>query len=143
MLAGGYEMYKFSKSSLSRLETCHGDLQILFRTVILHRDCTILAGHRQKAEQDAAYTSGNSQLKWPKSKHNALPSLAVDVINYPIDWKKHNDIIYFAGFVMGIADILYSKNAMRHKIRWGGDWNQNHKVSDERFLDLVHFELIS
>jgi hypothetical protein len=27
-------------------------------------------------------------------------------------------------------------------IRWGGDWDQDGFVADERFLDMPHFELI-
>jgi peptidoglycan L-alanyl-D-glutamate endopeptidase CwlK len=43
---------------------------------------------------------------------------------------------------MGIADILFSKGIITHRIRYGGDWNQNKRVSDDQFGDYVHFEII-
>ena len=135
-------MPKFSQASFSKLTTCHLDLQALFFEVIRSRDCTVLEGYRNQVDQDKAYEEGNSKLKWPNGKHNNQPSLAVDVIKYPIDW---HDIIgncYFAGFCMGVAEMLYSQGKITHKIRWGGDFNQNNEVKDGKFLDIVHFEII-
>lgn len=135
-------MYKFSDRSQANLSECHGDLRVLFQEVILYRDCTILEGHRPKEKQDLAVERGNSTLKWPKSKHNSLPSMAVDVIPYPIDWEDKLAIAYFAGYVMRIADNLLSKKKMHHQLRWGGDWNHNNEVNDQKLIDLVHFELV-
>jgi len=128
--------YHYTKISKSRLDTCHDDLQKLFHVVIRTIDCTILCGHRTQKEQNDAYRTGHSQLTWPKSKHNTLPSHAVDVIPYPIDWKDRERMTLFAGFVLGIA------SSMGISIRWGGDWNQNWNVQDNSFDDLVHFELV-
>ncbi len=41
---------------------------------------------------------------------------------------------HFAGYVEGTAD------AHRIPIRWGGDWDRDHCLSDQTFDDLVHFE---
>ena len=45
-------MPKFSRKSLSKLETCDKRLQDLFLTVVKKFDCTILEGHRSKDRQN-------------------------------------------------------------------------------------------
>lgn len=135
-------MPMFSLSSLNRLSTCHEDLQILFKTVVEHFDCTVSVGHRGEAEQNQAVAEGRSKTPWPTSKHNSSPSMAADVYPYPIpEWKNSNDFVYFGGYVLGVADLLYKQGMMRHKVRWGGDWDMDHRDSDEKFFDLGHFEL--
>lgn len=129
-------MPKYSKTSKRRLADCHPRLQELFNEVIKHYDCSILCGRRTKAEQDAAYNSGTSKVKFPNSKHNPLPSLAVDAAPYPIDWNNHERFRHFAGFVQGVAA------AKGIKIRWGGDWDMDNDLYDQSFMDLVHFEVI-
>lgn len=131
-------MPKFSQRSLSRLETCHEDMQKLFKEVVKHFDCTIIEGRRGKEAQDEYFRTGKSKLKWPNSKHNAqTPDLsrAVDVAPYPIDWKDKERFYYFAGVVKGIA------TQMDIPLRWGGDWDQDTQVHDQTFFDLPHFEL--
>ena len=135
-------MPMFSESSRSRLITCHPDLQVLFYEVIKHFDCKVLEGHRGEEAQNAAFESGNSKLQWPHGKHNATPSMAVDVAPYPVVWKDLSRIHWFAGFVLGVAEMLKLSGKMTYGVRWGGDWNRNYDLSDEHGLrDLVHFEL--
>jgi|TARA_R100000750_G_C2307301_1_gene81111 hypothetical protein len=128
-------MPKFGKRSRSRLSTCDSRLQNLFNEIIKYFDCSILEGHRGEKEQNEAYAKGNSKLRYPDGKHNKIPSIAVDVVPYPIDWKDRERMTYFAGFVMGIA------SQMDLKIRWGGDWNMNTELKDNNFDDLPHFEI--
>lgn len=128
-------MPTFSQKSKDRLATCDARLQQVFNEVIKHFDCVILEGHRNQAAQDAAYAAGKSQLKWPNGKHNSMPSKAVDVMPFPIDWTDRERMTLFAGFVIGIA------TGMGIDIRWGGDWNEDTKVKDNRFDDLPHFEV--
>ena len=128
-------MYKFGKRSKKNLSEAHPLLQELFEEVIQIYDCSVIEGHRPKAEQDKAYYAGKSQLKFPKSKHNKTPSLAVDVCPYPIDWNDSKRFYYFAGIVMGVAD------SMGIDIRWGGDWSGDNDFKDQTFHDLPHFEL--
>lgn len=136
-------MPRFSISSITRLETCHPELQFLFNTIIQTFDCSILIGHRDEVEQREAFQTGKSKLNWPDSKHNSFPSMAVDVSSYPIDWSNTKMFYWFAGYVLGIADQLFREGKMKYKIRWGGDWNHNFNLSDEKGLsDLVHFELL-
>ena len=128
-------MPSFSQTSKDRLATCDARLQRVFNEVIKYFDCTVVQGHRGQAEQDAAFAAGKSQLKWPNGNHNSMPSKAIDVIPYPIDWSDRERMTLFAGFVMGIAQ------GMGIDIRWGGDWNENTKVKDNSFDDLPHFEV--
>jgi len=117
----------FSMKSRERLLTCHPDLQRLFNEVIKVVDCTVICGHRTRAEQDKALREGRSLAQWPRSKHNGLPSLAVDVGPYPIDWTDHVRWDAFAVIVKGIAARL------NIKVRWGGDF--------KRLVDKPHWEL--
>lgn len=129
-------MTAFGKASQEKLATCDPRLQKVFNEVIKHFDCTVIEGHRGEAAQNKAFAEGKSKLKYPQGKHNKTPSLAADVLPYPIDWNDTNRMRYFAGFVVGIAA------TMGIKLRWGGDWNQNTELKDNSFNDLPHFELV-
>ena len=128
-------MPAYSEKSKAKLATCHPMLRTVFGTVIQAFDNTILCGHRGQKEQDAAFDSGRSRVKFPNGKHNQVPSLAVDTAPYPIDWKNIKRFIYFGGFVMGVAF------ALGIKLRWGGDWDSDTKLDDQNFNDYPHFEL--
>lgn len=129
-------MYKFGKSSEQKLQTCHVDLQAVLHRAIACVDFTILEGTRDEATQNAAYATGKSKLKFPQSKHNHSPSLAVDIAPYPIDWKNRERFSYLAGIVIATA------NEMDIALRWGGDWDKDGDLTDNHFDDLVHFELV-
>lgn len=126
----------FSSRSLAALGTAHPDLRRLFHEVVRHVDCTVLEGHRDHESQEQALVEGRSALAWPKSKHNAFPALAVDVVPYPINWLDTQRMHYFAGFVKGVA------LGLGIRIRWGGDWDGGTRTDDERLRDLPHFEII-
>lgn len=128
-------MPTLSRRSQDRLATCDPRLIQLMTAVSAHWDVLILEGHRTKQAQDAAKAAGNSKLAWPNSRHNSLPSRAVDAAPLPLDWSDRERFSLFAGFVLGIA----AEQGI--KLRWGGDWNQDTQVGDNRFDDLVHFEL--
>lgn len=136
-------MPKFSQSSFSKLSTCHRDLQVIFFEVIKYFDCTVIEGHRGQEAQDKAFQEGKSQLKWPDGKHNQSPSMAVDVAPYPIDWYNYKRMYWFGGFVMGIAQKLKDEGKITHTLRFGGDWDRDYDILDNRFNDLVHFELVT
>lgn len=128
-------MPRFGRSSKKQLKTCNKSLQELFNEVIKHFDCTIIEGYRNESDQNSAVANGFSKAMYPNGRHNKLPSDAVDVAPYPIDWDDTERFIYFAGFVKGIA------SQMDINIIWGGDWNNNTQLKDNNFQDLVHFEL--
>ncbi len=129
--------YYFSNKSAKNLDTCDRRLQRLFIEVIRHVDCTIIEGHRGEERQNelAMAPSKATQVRWPNSKHNSTPSLAVDVAIYPIDWQDRERQSLFAGYVIGVA------RGMGMELRWGGDWDRDFYVHDNKFDDLVHFEL--
>lgn len=128
-------MPRFSRASEAALASAHPDLQRLFREVIKYADCKVLEGHRDKVAQDAAVATGHSKVRWPKSKHNSLPSLAVDVVPYPINWKDTKRFYFLAGFVKGVASQLGLI------VRWGGDWDSDGDFADQSFMDLPHYEI--
>ena len=128
-------MPKFSKKSKAKLNTCDKRLIELFNKVVKKFDCTIIEGHRSKDRQNKLFDEGKSKLQYPNGKHNATPSMAVDVAPYPIDWNDRERFTYFAGYVIGIA------YQMGLKIRWGGYWDMDTQVKDNNFDDLPHFEI--
>jgi len=122
-------MPSFGRRSKSRLGTCHNLLQEILEEAIKEYDFSVLCGHRGKEDQDAAFNSGNSKLKFPQSKHNKMPSLAVDIAPYPIDW---NNIDRFKDLGKIIKRIADEKGI---DLSWGGDWRS--------FKDYPHFQLDS
>jgi peptidoglycan L-alanyl-D-glutamate endopeptidase CwlK len=105
------------KASIEKLATCHDDLMLLVVDVAARieagdlftagiRDITVVCGHRGRAEQEKAFQAGNSKLTYPHSKHNKLPSLAVDLAPYPIDWKDREAFMVLRGFVLARAAVL-------------------------------------
>tara|TARA_Y100001963_G_scaffold57378_1_gene80296 strand:+ start:6566 stop:6973 length:408 start_codon:yes stop_codon:yes gene_type:complete len=128
-------MPKFGKRSRERLATCDKRLQDIFNEVIQFVDCSILEGHREEERQNALFDEGKTLVKYPDGRHNSNPSRAVDVTPYPVDWEDRERQTLFAGFVLGLAR---SKGI---KLRWGGDWDQDFQVMDNRFDDFPHFEL--
>lgn len=108
-----------------KLSTCHPELVRLI--VMVSKgidegdldyagvgDISVICGHREKAEQDKAVADGASETPWPRSKHNRIPSDAVDVVPFPIDWtdpawvKKLDTLhAYIAGVAQGIEIDLY------------------------------------
>jgi len=125
----------FGKKSKERLNTCDSKLQKVFNEVIKHVDCSVLEGHREKDRQNKLYEEGKTKVKYPNGRHNRQPSSAVDVTPYPVDWKDRERQTLFAGFVIGVA------SQMNINLRWGGDWDQDFQVVDNRFDDFPHFEL--
>ena len=132
--------FKFSRKSIKELETCHPDLQRLFKEVIKQFDCSVIGGHRSNEQQNEFFKKGYTKLKGGQSKHNLKPSRAVDVCPYHekkpnIDWECLGNFYVFAGYVLGVAD------QMDIKIRWGGSWNGSYDVRINKFNDLPHFQL--
>ena len=129
-------MPRYSNRSAIKLAECDERIQRVFNEVIKTVDCALLVGHRNQEDQEEMKDTGRSQLQWPDSSHNKLPSLAIDAIGYPIDWNDRERITLFAGFVLGTA------KQMGIDLIWGGDWNVNWQPADNSFDDLVHFELV-
>jgi hypothetical protein len=129
-------MAAFSALSAARLATCDQRLQDILNEAIKAVDITIICGHRGQEEQDEAVRLKRSTLSWPRSKHNSLPSLAVDIAPYPVDWK---DTARFARLYGYLERIAHEKGV---RLRWGGDFNSNWRTNDEKFIDMPHVEII-
>jgi len=128
-------MYNFSEQSEKKLQTCHADLQAVVREAIKLTNLTVMEGTRDEATQNAAFAAGKSKLKYPDGKHNSLPAKAIDIAPYPVDWTNRERFTFLAGIMLATAA------AMKIDLRWGGDWNKNGEIGDNKFDDLVHFEL--
>lgn len=131
-------MYPYSESSRKKLESCDPRLQRVFEEAAKFWDITIIEGHRSTRRQRNLFMAGKSKLDGVnrRSKHNEEPSLAVDAAPAPIDW---NDTERFYQFGWGIVGLA------RHlgvTLRWGGDWDSDGETKDQRFNDLVHFEVV-
>lgn len=132
-------MLKFSQRSIDRLSSADPRLQLVMRRAIERIDFVVICGHRGRLEQDAAVFAKTTRVKWPNSKHNALPSLAVDVIPHPFHpemWKQREPWQKIADVVLQCAKELDIP------VRWGGDWDCDGQSEDERFFDGPHFELV-
>lgn len=140
------------KTSLDRLNTCHTDLQVIFvevdnRLLLMGRDHVVFCGHRDKDAQEKAFAEGKSQKCWPDSKHNTLPSNAVDAGPYfkdlkNTDWGDRLAFSQYAGIVLATANELYVSKKVSHKLKWGGDWDADGRSNDHNWVDLPHFELV-
>lgn len=128
--------YEWSKTSRENLSQCHVDLQRVFNLVLEVRDCSVICGERKRFEQNELFKKGRTQLKFPDSKHNNTPSLAADVVPYPVDWEDSKEFIRFAHFVLGVG------HGLAVPLRWGGDWDRDFDLEDQRFNDYPHFELV-
>lgn len=136
-------MPQFSAKSERKLLECDHQIQKLFRAVVIHQDCTVLTGYRGQMEQDEFFRTKRSKVKWPDGKHNSRPSKAIDIAPYPIPHKwgeEHwKDMVKFYEFA---AIVRYEAKRLGIKIRWGGDWDGDGDYRDQKFDDLVHFELV-
>lgn len=131
-------MPTFSKSSLNKLGTLHPDLQRLLNEAIKHIDFTVVCGFRGENEQNKAVAKGKSKLSWPNSKHNKVPSLAVDVMPYYRDgirWSDTEGLYYFVGVLKGLSIL------MGIPLRVGIDWDGDNDMHNQSFKDGPHIEL--
>ena len=139
--------YRFGRKSKQRLAQLHKDLQFLCTEVIKIINFSIVEGHRGEKRQNQYYVAGVTKKKWPDSKHNKLPSEALDAYPYPVilpDIKKSKKeygkqlarFYLLVGIFKGIA---FSNNI---KIRVGADWDSDGEILDQSFDDLPHIEII-
>ena len=128
--------YKFGPASRGRLNTVHPLLVEICEEAIKHIDFSVICGHRTEEAQKQAVLDKASKVNYPNSKHNSLPSMAVDIAPYPIDWNNTTRFAHLIGLVRGIA-------AMKGiKIRTGSDWDSDGDITDHKFMDWPHVELV-
>lgn len=149
--------YTFSKSSLSRLDTCEEDLQIIMMTAISTSliDFGISEGHRSADRQFELYKQGREEIRpgtWVKlydgmtvtnvdgvhvkGKHNHDPSQAVDIFAWHDNKVKYDDHLmgYLAGHILATAKELYKAGRIKSQIEWGGLWKS--------LKDTPHYETV-
>ena len=141
-------MYKFGKTSTSRLETCHEDLQLIMNTAIKRSDVDfgITEGYRSVEQQQIYFKAGKSKVDGikKKGKHNYSPSLAADIYAYVNGKSNYSEVhlAYLMGVITSTANDLYNQGRIDHKVRSGGNWDKDGEiVTDQSFQDLPHFEL--
>lgn len=117
-----------SQKSRDKLNTCDEQLVKLVREMAKEMDLVVLCGFRGEKEQTEAFNKGNSKLQFPNSKHNKLPSLAVDIAPSPIDW---NNLGMFLKMVQ-LAKVKAKE--LNINIRCGADFTS--------LKDYPHVELI-
>ena len=127
---------------MSKLATAERDLQTIMQAAIKIVDFSIVYGHRTVEEQQELYAKGRTEkgniITYcdgvdKKSKHNYIPSKAIDIVPYPEGWKDEERFSYVAGVVMTIADQLWKDGTIEKKLEWGGNW--------KKFKDRPHFQL--
>lgn len=126
-------MPKFSRASAQRLATCHADIRKVCEQLIKTYDFVVTCGYRSKLDQDKAVADGKSKAKWPTSAHNKLPSQAVDLVPYPVDWNDTGRFKELAAAFRAIAEMMYEQGMIKSRFEWGGDWR--------KLKDYPHFEI--
>lgn len=152
--------FTYSKKSKDIISTCSPSIQEVMYQLINIMDVSALSGYRGEDEQNALVAAKASKLKYPGSYHNRLPSEAIDVVPYHKKYKRlngshsqikkimiHEDMTesqangfvreqftLMAGMILAIA---YSNGT---PMVWGGDWDNDNDLSDNKFDDLAHFQ---
>jgi len=148
---------KYSERSQLAFESLDMRLQriLLYIKNVLEIDHSVLEGHRTKETQDKYYRQVPkiTNLKWPNSKHNTFPSKAVDVVPYVriegkrggIHWHDkdirvkedyYKEMVRFATVFQMVGLLLFQT-----KITWGGDWDNDYSLMDERWRDYPHLQI--
>ena len=128
-------MYKFGKKSKERLKGVDTKLINVLNELIKIMDVTIIEGVRSKEKQQEYFKDGKSKIDGITKKGMHQLGKAVDLAPYPVDWKNTGRFYYMGGMLRGIAKQL------NIKVRWGGDWDSDGKIKDQKFNDLVHIEI--
>lgn len=129
-------MPSFSSRSEAQLATCDERLVHIARHAIKIIDFIVLEGHRDQEGQMRAIMKGTTQLPWPKSKHNRMPSIAMDIAPWPISWLDTERFVFLQGVVFACASQLGIP------VRFGIDWDMDREMKDEKFRDFPHVELV-
>ena len=128
-------MAHFGTRSNAHLNTVDPRLQSICDEVIQYYDFTVICGHRDEAAQTEAHATGASKKQWPHSNHNALPSKALDVAPWPIDWQDARAFSFLAGLLSAAAE------RAGFSLRWGSDWDGDGGTREHSFQDTGHLEI--
>jgi peptidoglycan L-alanyl-D-glutamate endopeptidase CwlK len=131
-------MNKWGAKSQAERATCDTRLNLVGDVVLQIKDHSVIKGHRNKEDQNAAFDAGHSQLRWPDGKHNSLPCKAQDVRAYPWpddEQAQREEQLYLLGLYKGVGHMKGIK------IRTGADWDRDGEIADNGFDDFFHVEI--
>jgi hypothetical protein len=130
--------FSYGTKSLAHIATLSEPMQrVVHRALAISPfDITVIWGYRGEEPQNEAYRLGNSKKQFPDSVHNKMPSEAVDVAPWPIDWNDSGRFYVLVG-VMLVAAKLEGV-----ELRSGSDWDRDGSTTDQTFNDLGHFERV-
>lgn len=104
----------------------HPALQSWFESVrSVFLDAHVSTAFRDAVAQEDAFKRGVSKVRWPNSKHNAIPARAIDLFQLDQNGKAKWDGVWFAR--------LWA-TAKHPDLVWGGNW--------KTFKDAPHFQLV-
>jgi hypothetical protein len=132
-------MNRWGPKSLACRESLDPRLQLIVDEMLKYMDLSIIYGHRFQEEQDHLFREGKSKVQWPNSKHNSVPSMAVDIQPYPYPTEER-ELWAALGFMAGLATAIGIQHGVT--LRWGGDWDRDGDVTDNLFDDLFHLEIV-
>lgn len=148
----------YGKKSQTAFATLHPLLQqpLLYIKDVLEIDHSVLCGYRGETSQNALFYSvpQRTKVKYPDSSHNTIPSMAVDVVPYVlipnrkggIHWLDedmsiremyYREMVRFAAIFQMVALLKFGV-----KTRWGGDWDKDWSLMDNKFNDYPHHEIV-
>lgn len=138
-------MFVFGERSSKNLSEADESLQRVAKRALSFgvTDFSIIEGHRTLQEQRKAYEEGKSSKDGinKRSKHQSLPSKAIDIMPWPADvngvnvWDDNHRWCVLAG-------LMYAAAAIEGvKITWGGDWDSDGNNADSKFNDYPHYEV--
>lgn len=130
-------MYSYGRTSTKNLAECTDNIQLVFNAAIKVRDISITEGHRPNDVQHTLFLAGKSMLDAGKSRHNLIPSQAVDAHPWPItkeDWENREFWVEWSSWLKGFA------SGMGITLVSGFDWDNDYDLDDQSFFDGPHFQ---
>lgn len=157
--------HKLGANSKKVFDTLHEDLQtvITWGLKLCAVDFTLYEGYRSPEKQLEYYKKGREfkNGRWVvvnekavitkvdgyhiKGQHNYNPSHAVDLRAYVPDkeqltWDSVH-LTYIAASLIMIAEFLFNDGVIKHKLRWGGNWDKDGDLADNTLVDRPHLEI--
>ena len=135
-------MPSFGIKSKEHRDTCHYYIKVVLDEAIKIIDFSVLEGNRLESRQKRLFKEGKSKCDGiiNKSKHQTIPSLAVDIAPYPIDFSDAEKARARFYHLMGVIKAIAHTKGI--EFRFGMDWDGDNTYTDQSFDDLQHLEII-
>ena len=149
-------MYSFGERSRRELATCKKELRSVMELAIKRSavDFGITQGERTVEEQKRFFLQGASKIDPDRYTPQELVKKAKHIVNefepksravdIYIFVKGRKDLAFDERYVIYVAGVIEScARELGVPMRWGGNWDMDGEIiTDQRFQDLVHFELL-